>query len=192
MHQRKWLCPFGSVLLLACLSPLVLSAQDPAPSVAEAARRSREQKKKAAKPATVVTDDTLHPSGSASSTPNQENAQPAEPSTSGTTTDQDSKQSDATAADKEKKKKADIDALKQRIAEQKEAVKLTQREIVLQQDTFYSNPDYGHDTAGKEKLDALKADLQQKQGVLADLRSKLASLGGTEDPAPASAPSKPI
>ncbi len=184
----------GLMILGSALLALDLPAQDPAPSVAEAARRSREQKKKAAKPATVITDDTLHPSGSAPATSDQERAKPADSSGPESATNQDSKQTDATAADKEKKRKAEIDALKQRIAEQKETVKLTQREIVLQQDTFYSNPDYGHDTAGKEKLEALKAELQQKQGVLADLQSKLAALGGTEDPAPAPgpAPSKPI
>ncbi len=52
----------------------------------------------------------------------------------------------------------------------KERVNLAQREIAIQQDTFYSNPDYAHDEADNAKLDSIKSALQQKQDVLADLQ----------------------
>src|SRR5271157_1891787 len=50
------------ILPLACSFALPLVAQDSQDtSVAEAARRSREQKKATAKPAPIITDDTLSP-----------------------------------------------------------------------------------------------------------------------------------
>jgi hypothetical protein len=176
--------------LAGSLAALNLAAQDAAPSVAEAARKSQEQKKKATKPAPVVTDDTLHPNATAPAAAPESNA-PAESAKESTAASEPSKKAGGVSADDEKKKKAEIDALKQRIAEQKESIKLAQRELALQQDTFYSNPDYAHDKAGKDKLDAMKSDLQQKQDVLADLQAKLAALGGTEDSTPAPDQSKP-
>jgi hypothetical protein len=191
MFQKKLLRLSGLLILGGVVFVVGLPAQDPAPSVAEAARRAREKKEKTTKPAPVVTDDTLHPSTNAPATATPESTTPAESSASEPVTTPDSKEAKAAAADKEKKKKEEIETLKQRITEQKETVRLAAREIALQQDTYYSNPDYAHDKAGKDKLDAMKSDLQQKQDVLADLRGKLSALGGTEDPAPASAPSKP-
>jgi hypothetical protein len=192
MRQRKLIYIFALLTLAGCLWPLVLTAQDSTPSVAEAARRAREQKKKATKPAPVVTDDTLHPSSSAPASTPETNAPAHSNTPDSSAAPQEPKKDAATSADDDKKKKAEIESLKQRISEQKETVKLAQREIALQQDTFYSNPDYAHDKAGKDKLDALKADLQQKQDALADLRAKLGALGGTEDSTPApTAQSKP-
>ena len=50
------------ILPLACSFALPLTAQDSQDtSVAEAARRAREQKKASTKPATVITNDTLSP-----------------------------------------------------------------------------------------------------------------------------------
>jgi hypothetical protein len=190
MCHRTFARSVGLLILGGFLLALNLPAQDPAPSVTEAARRARAQKKKAPKPAPIVTDDTLHPSVTTPAHPAVETAPPADPSASESATNPDSKEA-AAAVDKEKKEKAEIEALKQRIAEQKKTVKLAEREINLQQDTFYSNPDYAHDNAGKDKLDAMKTDLQQKQDALADLQSKLAALGATEDSTSAPGQSKP-
>src|SRR5580693_2508487 len=53
------------------LTTLAQSQDSPAPSVADAARRAREQKKAAAKqPAPVITDDTLKPSAPAAQAAN--------------------------------------------------------------------------------------------------------------------------
>jgi len=172
------------------LAALNLAAQDAAPSVAEAARKSQEQKKKAAKPAPVITDDTLHPNAAAPAAATDSNA-PADSAKGSATDAGPSKKAEGASAEDGKKTKAAIDALKQRIAEQKESVKLAQREIALQQDTFYSNPDYAHDQAGKDKLDAMKSELQQKQDALADLQAKLTALGGAEDSPPAPDQPKP-
>jgi hypothetical protein len=169
------------------LAALNLAAQDAAPSVAEAARKSQEQKKKAAKPAPVITDDTLHPNATVPAAATDTNA-PGDSAKESATDAGPSKKAEGASAEDGKKKKAAIDALKQRLAEQKESVKLAQREIALQQDTFYSNPDYAHDNAGKDKLDTMKSDLQQKQDALADLQAKLTALGAAEDSTPADQP----
>ncbi|MGB9445743.1 MAG: hypothetical protein WBR26_12140, partial [Candidatus Acidiferrum sp.] len=59
----------GLTLLLvtyACFS-VRLAAQDDTTSVAEAARRARQQKQEAAKPARVIDNDNLAPSATAAS-----------------------------------------------------------------------------------------------------------------------------
>lgn len=165
---------------------LHLAAQD-APSVAEAARRSREQKQAASKPATVVTNDTLSPlpatAPAAATAANAPAASSASPESSA------ENQPPASSNDAEKKK-ADIDALKQQIADKQQAADLLQREISLERDTFYSNPDYQHDTSGKQKLDSMQSDLKDMQDELATLKAKLADLSGGEEPKE-SAPANP-
>jgi len=187
MHRKILARLFSLMILGGSLLPLNLRAQD-TPSVAEAARRAREQKKNASKPAPVVTDDTLHPSAR---TEAPEGAAPAPPSTAESTPGTEEAaaapaKKDQPSADNEEKKKAEIESLKQQITEQRAAVRLAQRELALQQDTFYSNPDYVHDKAGKDQIDSMKSDLQQKQTVLTDLQSKLAALGESEESKPAS------
>ena len=179
-----------SLALILAAAPIFaarLAAQD-APSVAEAARRTRQQKQAAAKPVKVVDDDTLAPRRAAPATPPADAvpdsaAAPAE----NTSAPPDAKKP-AADADDEAKKKAEIEALKQEIADKKHSANLLQREISLAQDTYYSNPDHEHDKAGKEKLDSMQADLQQQQADLADLQAKLAALGGSEDSKPAAPP----
>lgn len=74
MRHKIFSRTFLLLLAAGSIFCLHLTAQEPsAPSVAEAARKAREQKQSAAKPAKVITDDTLHPqaanSAEASGTP---------------------------------------------------------------------------------------------------------------------------
>jgi uncharacterized coiled-coil protein SlyX len=187
-----------ALLVVAGSFPAVpLAAQD-APSVAEAARRSRQQKQTSTKPAQVVDNDTLAPSKTAPATPAADSASP--PSAPAATPASDSKaqtgngaapsaaENPAAGSDNDAKKKAQIDSLKQQIAEQQLSVNLLQREIALEQDTFLKNPDYAHDKAGKAKLDSMRTDLDQQQAALAELKAKLAELApqdAAEPPPPA-------
>jgi len=195
-----------SALLAAGVSlfALSLAAQD-APSVAEAARRAREQKKASTKPATVITDDTLHPSTATPATPGPnvapssapgqaESAAPAAlentAAAEGAAPSEGAEKAQASSDDAEKKTK--VDALKQQIAQAQMRVNMLQREIALAQDNLYRNPDYVHDTAGKEKLASLQDDLQQGQTELADLKAKIADLGGSaEEPKETAPPAVP-
>jgi polyhydroxyalkanoate synthesis regulator phasin len=176
-------------ILLAALSfvAATVAAQD-APSVAEAARRARQQKRDAPKPAHVIDNDSFPPShtepadssGSAfstSPTPAADATAPASGDKAALTPESTATEGDAG----EDSKKAEIAALKQQIADLKEKVNLQQRDIGLSQDTFLSNPDHEHDKAGKEKLDSMNADLTQLQSQLADLLNKLNALGGSAD-----------
>jgi predicted RNase H-like nuclease (RuvC/YqgF family) len=167
-------------LLLAALSlfSIRLVAQD-APSVAEAARRARQQKQDAAKPAHVIDNDVI-PSSPAASAPAASPAAPASDSSSAAPANA----SDASADNKSEgdnadadQKKEEIESLKRQIAEKKEKVDLQQREIALAQDSFYTNPDHERDIAGKQKLTTMQNDLTQSQSELADLQAKLAKLG---------------
>jgi predicted RNase H-like nuclease (RuvC/YqgF family) len=167
-------------LLLAALSlfSIRLVTQD-APSVAEAARRARQQKQDAAKPAHVIDNDVI-PSSPAASAPAASPAAPASDSSSAAPANA----SDASADNKSEgdnadadQKKEEIESLKRQIAEKKEKVDLQQREIALAQDSFYTNPDHERDIAGKQKLTTMQNDLTQSQSELADLQAKLAKLG---------------
>ena len=165
----------------AALSAVHLAAQDTqdAPSVAEAARRAREQKDAASKPTKVITNESLPPAP----TPDPS----AAPAVNPTPTAEQSSSGDADN-DAEGKKKA-VDELKQQIADKQKSVDLLQRELALEQDNFYSKQDYQRDAAGKQKLDSMQSDLKTKQDELAALKAKLAEAGGGEEskePAPGS------
>lgn len=175
-------------LAAAFFFALRLPAQDK-PSVAEAARRARQQKQAATKPAPVITNDTLQPAPASSdaasaSTQASGDSTAAIPSTAST--------KPTPAADTEEdaeRKKQEIAELKQQIAEKQEALKLLQRDLALKQDTFYSNPDHQHDSDGKSKLDSAETDIKRMQDEIAVLKAKLADLGPGEKTRPA--PSQP-
>src|SRR6266567_4605925 len=63
-------------------------------------------------------------------------------------------------------------ALKAQIKEALTGLDLLHRERTLEQDTYFSNPDYVHDTAGKAKLDALKQQESDKQEELDRLKAR--------------------
>ncbi len=145
-------------------------------SVADAARRAREKKKTSAKPTTVITNDTLPaapPAGDAAVSAPQAGTQPNSGATSAVQRQPDPIVETPEDADK---KKAEIEALKQELAEKQSAADVAQREIALDNETFYSNPDHEHDRDGKAKLDSMQADLQLKQAEVARLKAKLALL----------------
>ena len=71
--------------------------------------------------------------------------------------------------------------LKEKIKEAKSDLDLLQREYQLDQDSFYSSPDYAKDTSGKEKLDALKQKISDKQQDLDRLKEELAALPPSQE-----------
>jgi cytoskeletal protein RodZ len=210
-----------AVLIAAPAFPLLALAQsqgsqtqDPQnQSVADAARRAREQKKAAAKqPAPVITDDTLKrsaPTAQASNEPAPAPtseatpaaaapvpaAQPAADSSSAPDANAapvPAEQS-APAAEAEKKgnDSAELAALKQQLAEEQKGLELLQRELSLQQDTYISNPDHSHDIAGKAKLDAMLQQITGKQQALDALKAQLAALQSSTSSAPPPPPNPP-
>ena len=189
--------------------PSARAQSDQEQSVAEAARKAREQKKTSAKPSTVITNDTLKPAtpatvqqapAAAESTPGTDAAANSGTATnggasapSGATVASGATADAANAAQPAKgpseaeiaQKKAKIEALKQDVADKAHEVDLQQRELTLANENFYSRPDFSKDPDGKAKLDAMQSDLGQKKDQLAQLKAKLKELAPDADQKPA-------
>jgi hypothetical protein len=171
--------PAVSFVLASALLAAAAFAQSQ-DSVAEAARRAREKKKTAAKPAKVVTDETLDvKKGDVQSAAAEQLRMPGTPETQAQPAPANTP---STASPGEKKGSEDeklakeLAALKEQIKQAQSDVDLAQREQALQQDTYFSNPDYAHDTAGKAKLDAMKQQITVKQQELDRLKARFAEL----------------
>ena len=163
-------------------------------SIAEAARRSREQKKEAAKPATVITNDTLEPlkpeAPAAATTPSaaatsDTNTSTAAPAATASTSAPPAAPATTEAPEDRAAKQANLSSLKQQIANLQKEADLAQRALNLANDDFYSKPDFSKDEEGKAKLDALKSDVAQKLDELARLKTQLTESGGTLEEKPA-------
>jgi uncharacterized coiled-coil protein SlyX len=195
-------------VLAAAVFPLTAEAQpqeSQQPSVAEAARRAREQKKKSEKPVPVITEDTLKPaateaSSAAPQTPTEPEAAPSQPAPSDANAPAPAESSSAAGSGQaapNQPSSGESDGLKQQVAEAQKEIDLLQRELALLQDSYYSNPDYVHDTAGKAKLTALQQQISDKQQELDRLKTRLAAsqeLQGrpqSAPPAPAEKPAAP-
>ena len=169
----------ASALLLAAA---FAQSQD---SVAEAARRARAQKKNAEKPAKVITDESLEVrKGDVQSAAAEQIRMPGTPETPVQPAPANAAPSAAPSemrSSEDEKLVKELAALKEQIKQAQSDLDLVQREQALQQDTYFSNPDYVHDTAGKAKLDALKQQISDKQQELGRLKARLAEL----QPAPA-------
>jgi hypothetical protein len=176
--------PAVSVVLASALVAAAAFAQSQ-DSVAEAARRAREKKKTAAKPAKVVTDETLDvKKGDVQSAAAEQLRMPGTPETQAQPAPANTPSSASPGEKKgseDEKLAKELAALKEQIKQAQSDVDLAQREQALQQDTYFSNPDYVHDTAGKAKLDAMKQQITDKQQELNRLKARLAEL----QPAPA-------
>jgi uncharacterized coiled-coil protein SlyX len=184
------------------LAPLGQSQDSATQSVAEAARRAREQKKSAAKqPAPVITNDTLKPAPASDQANNTPAPTPAAqpdansssaPDHSATPAGQPAPAS-GDATDQKAKDSSEVAAMKQQLAEAQKALDLLQRNLALQQDTYISNPDHAHDIAGKAKLDEMLQQIAGSQQTVDALKAQLAALlastsGGTTPPPPTTPP----
>jgi hypothetical protein len=176
------------------------AAQSPQePSIAEAARLNREQKKTATKTAPVITNDTFNPP--TASKPSA--APPAAGTPQSSQTAENLAQSMASADSKASgsspkpelskedadKLKAEIEAIKQELKDKRGEVELLQRLLNLDREAFYSKPDTSRDADGKAKLDAEQNELQQKSEEFEKLKAKLQSVA--PELTSAQAPPKP-
>jgi hypothetical protein len=198
------------------LTTLAQSQDSPAPSVADAARRAREQKKGAVRqPAPVITDDTLKPAAPAAQAanapaPSREAAPAPSPAPAVQPAADSSGAPDASAAptpagqpapaahagdtDPKAKDSAELATLKQQVADAQKDLELLHRELALQQDTYFSNPDHSHDLAGKAKLEAMLEQITDQRQAVDALKTQLAALqasSGTTAPAAPIAPPQP-
>jgi len=178
---------FPTLAIAGFLAGTVIAQSSPSQdsqSVADAARRSREEKKKAAaKSEKVITDDDIKPAAPSGS------AAAAAP-VSDTARAQSSAGTSGAGGPGDEKKAQEIAALKEQIKQAQNDLDLLKREQALQQDSYYSNPDFVRDTAGKAKLDDMKQQIADKQEALDRLKDKRAELGGTMNK-PAATPENP-
>jgi hypothetical protein len=190
-------------LLAAALFPAAAFAQSQdSQSVAEAARRAREKKKEQAKPpAKVITDDTLDvKKGDVQSATAEQLRIPGTPEASaqaassapntpaaGTAA---APNASATPASKDGKEPKELTDLKEKVKQAESDLDLLNREYRLDQDAYFSKPDYAADAAGKQKLDDEKAQINNKQQEVDRLKAKLADLLQLLG-APASTPTQP-
>jgi hypothetical protein len=70
----------------------------------------------------------------------------------------------------------DAASIQIQIDDLKQQLDLLQRQFALDQDTYYSEPDFTEDTAGKAQLDAEQEQIQSLQGEIDQLRQQLAAL----------------
>ena len=163
----------------AAFVPVAFAQSQDSQSVAEAARKAREKKKDAAKPAKVITDETLDvKKGDVQSAVAEEAKIPGAPDAKAQTAP-GTPGAPVSAASKDEKKerlKKELTDLKEQVKQSLMDLDLLQRENRLDQDSYYSQPNYGSDTAGKQKLDDEKQQISDKQQEVARLKAKLADL----------------
>ena len=155
------------------------SQEDSAPSVAEAARRTREQKKNAAKPVKTLTNDDLPAAPAASS--NQASA-PVNAAESGAATPGGASATPANAEGDEQaklKKEENAEALeraKKELARAEHELDVMQRKAALDSDSYFSKTDFASDTAGKANLDAEAQEINAKKEDIDKLKARVAEL----------------
>jgi hypothetical protein len=183
------------VFLASALLPVTAVAQSQdSQSVAEAARKARAKKKNSEKPAKVITDDTLDvKKGDVQSAVAEEPRIPGSQETSAQPGAENSANApsqgprNASGDEKARGVLKERVALKEKIKDAQSDLDLLQREYQLDQDSYYSKVDYDKDTAGKDKLDAEKQQISEKQQELEKLKAQLAALPESQEP-PAAAP----
>ena len=166
-------------------------------SVAEAARRVREQKKNS-KPARVITEDDLY-------------RKPVRPDEAVNVIGSEPKQSPASGgtlapaapADKVAGRKLreaakltdEIARVKEKVDSAQKDLDLLQRQLALDSEAFYSQTGFASDASGQAKLDNEKQQISDKQQELDNLKSHLATLeeelARTKPEAPEATPPPP-
>lgn len=149
-------------------------------SVAEAARKAREKKKDAAKPAKVITEETLEvKKGDVQSAVAEEDKIPGAPDSKvqpGNSSASAAAASSTAQAAKDEKLKKELTAAKEQLKQALMDLDLLQRENRLDQDAYFSKPNYGSDTAGKQKLDDEQQQISNKRDEVERLKAKVADL----------------
>ncbi|HVH50035.1 MAG TPA: hypothetical protein VM781_00090 [Candidatus Bathyarchaeia archaeon] len=157
------------------------SQSDSAPSVAEAARRAREQKKESGKPVRTLTNDDLPPApaGDAArdTTANSDDAGAATPAVN-----QGGEKKAAAPANDEQAKRlkannaAALERAKKQLAQFESELDIMQRKAALDSDSYYSKTDFASDTAGKASLDAEAQEIDAKKQDIEDLKARIVEL----------------
>jgi hypothetical protein len=180
------LCSFAGMALAQ-------SQSDNAPSVAEAARRAREQKKNSAKPNRTLTNDDIPPAPAGSSnTAGSQNSngvtQPAAssaeapatsaapPAANAETTDAVKSSENQTADQKKAANAAALERAKKELAQALSELDVMQRKNVLDSDSYYSKTDFASDKGGKANLDAEQTQISSKKEAVEKIKARVMEL----------------
>jgi chromosome segregation ATPase len=178
-----------------CLTVLPVFAQQQSsgqqPSgdpVADAARKTREQQKKEAKPKKVYTEDDLSRGKSSASDQSQSAGSTGQQSAEGTPQNTDAGATgDANAAQSDEKKwRKRFQDLRDRIAQSEKELDVLQRELNKSQVQYYPDPQKAlmEQNQRKEinekssKIDAKKKEIEQLKQSFSDLEDELRKSGG--------------
>lgn len=201
--MRTGLTMVACSLLAWALAATAVAAQEKEqkPSLADIARRIREQKKGQVKSARVWDNDSIPKTPNAVSVVGQAVEEP--PAEAAKLTEAKSaatKDSDQASKDVAETQAAILDA-KNNLANLQTDLDLLQRQYSLDQQQFYGKPDFASDKEGKVKLDAEAAqvdakrqEVQDQQQRIAELEQKLNDLKASqpsEKPAPPEKPEQP-
>jgi hypothetical protein len=158
-------------------------SQPQADSVADAARRAREQKGAATKASKVITDDDLdnkHPKPGAQgldvgAPPAQDSQPPSQAAVAAAVASEAAASAATTEAKPKDDERGEVADLKEALAQLQKEYDLMQRELSLDQDALYSKPDYSNDKAGLAKVTSEKQQTAAKQQELDALKTRLAA-----------------
>lgn len=182
--------------LTSAKQPLEQQQQGDSTSIADAARRSREQKKEQPKGTKVWDNDTIPRKPGAVSVVGQTPAadvtddsatKPADGDGTAASqpTSTDSTSSAVPAADKSEGSKAsaelaaiqtDLASAKTHLQTAKTDLDILQRKFTLDSQMYYSKPNYAADKDGAANISAEKSDLEAKQQEVADAQMKVDQL----------------
>ncbi len=166
-----------AVLSVTLLPAAAFAQAQDSQSVAEAARKARAQKKNTEKAPKVITDETLDvKKGDVQSATAEQPRMPGSPEAPAQPAAAAAPGRPAAPAAKDQKESKEVADLKVKIKRAQDDLDLLQREQSLENDSYYSQTDYAHDTAGKAKLDDLKQQVTDKQQELERLKARLAEL----------------
>jgi hypothetical protein len=185
-HLRKCLLTGSAAAALSFgILPSMATAQSQGDnaSVADAARRAREQKKNAAKPARTLTNDDLPaaapdgPQSASAPAGAREDAKPdqAKPG-DGSPGVPDQATAPADALKKKTEAEAALKRAKAELAQAQGELDILQRKAALDKDSFYSQTDYARDTEGQAKLDSDGQQVNDKKAQVDDLKARIAAL----------------
>jgi hypothetical protein len=165
----------GCVLAAAVLAIVFLRvaiARQSSPSVVEAARQAREQRKNSPPPRFVWTNDNLpniaHESPAKSPQPPAPAAAPAAP--------QNSAQPAAAASQNRDATRADLQRARDDLASLETDLDLPTRENRLDRRQFYSNPGYQQDSDGQARLAREAAAISAKHQAVETAKARVAQL----------------
>jgi hypothetical protein len=156
-------------------------------SVADAARLNRETKKNLARQSRVFSNEDLdleyfkpgqeglNLGAPVSGTPSASSKAAAAVGDQVASTENESRP-EGKGSDEAAAEDAQIAKLKKQIVDAEQDLDLQQRELALDQDTVYSNPNYTDSKTGKGKLDAEQKRILERQAEIEGLKSHLAVL----------------